>query len=464
MTVPTTTSAVVYTATGTDAEYPFTWQVAAAADLIVYQATSAGALTLLELDTDYAVSGVRVFTGGNITLTAGNLTAGYLLFIASDPLEVQLLLLQQGAAFNPADLMNALDLLTRMVQATRRVANNSLQIPLVESLDGFVTTFPTAANRANSLPYFDENGDLTILDAGGLSPILTAGNYIVDTFTASATPGAGLFVPGTTTTLTLSQAPGTVNNAFVSFDAADQLVSTLSLSGTSITFDAPIPFGVQKVQVRQAGVLPINTPANNSVSTATIQDGAVTAAKMAPDSVSTGNVIDASITLVKLNSDVTSYIAAQIAASTEPIGSIKLWGSASIPTGWLALDGASLLRATYSTLFGVLGTTWGSADGTHFTLPDLRGRAPIGVGTGSGLSARALAATGGEETHLLTTPEMPAHTHANTFAGHSTTGGSTGYSEAAPTTPSLNTGSTGGGGAHNNMQPFAAINFIVRAL
>lgn len=54
------------------------------------------------------------------------------------------------------------------------------------------------------------------------------------------------------------------------------------------------------------------------------------------------------------------------------------------PSGYLVCDGASLLRSSYATLFGVIGTTFGSVDGTHFNVPDLRGRTAVGVGAGVG--------------------------------------------------------------------------------
>jgi len=58
-------------------------------------------------------------------------------------------------------------------------------------------------------------------------------------------------------------------------------------------------------------------------------------------------------------------------AGIPPIGSIICWTTATPPTGWISADGSSLLRAgTYAALFAVIGTTFGAADGTHFTLPN----------------------------------------------------------------------------------------------
>lgn len=83
-----------------------------------------------------------------------------------------------------------------------------------------------------------------------------------------------------------------------------------------------------------------------------------------------------------------AYVDAAVAAATAsliaPVGSIKMHGGSAVPTGWLECNGAAVSRTTYSALFAVYGTTWGVGDGTTtFNLPDLRGRSPIGIGTGN---------------------------------------------------------------------------------
>jgi len=146
-----------------------------------------------------------------------------------------------------------------------------------------------------------------------------------------------------------------------------------------------------------------------------------------------------------------------------PAGAIIPYISETEPSGWLKCDGTAVSRTTYSSLFAVVGTAFGSGDGsTTFNLPDLRGRTVIGSGTGSGLTARTLAATGGAETHILSISEMPAHTHSYSnqpFMQDSTSGGDT---RPAGSNSSYTTGSTGGGAAHNNMQPFLVLNYMIK--
>lgn len=139
-------------------------------------------------------------------------------------------------------------------------------------------------------------------------------------------------------------------------------------------------------------------------------------------------------------------------------------GSTSPDVRWLLCDGSSVLRADYPDLFTVVGTVYGAADGTHFNLPDLRGRTPIGAGSGPGLTPRSIGDSFGEETHVLTIGELASHVHS--------TGNSAVLGTSAP--PPLDalgpnpfpavTGSTGNDDPHNNMQPSLAINYLIVAL
>lgn len=142
-----------------------------------------------------------------------------------------------------------------------------------------------------------------------------------------------------------------------------------------------------------------------------------------------------------------------------PIGTIIDYGASSLPSGYLACDGSAVSRSTYADLYTAIGTTWGVGDGsTTFNVPDLRGRTAIGSGTGSGLTARTLAGTGGAETHQLTVTEMPSHVHGGVIrnAGSNLSGG-------AAIGVGGNTTSAGGDGAHNNMQPFSVVTKAIKA-
>lgn len=171
------------------------------------------------------------------------------------------------------------------------------------------------------------------------------------------------------------------------------------------------------------------------------------------------------------------------------VGRIDIYAGGTIPPiGWLLCNGSAISRATYADLFAAIGTAWGAGNGTTtFNIPDLRGKAPIGAGTGSGLTARTLGATNiGEETHLLTVSEIASHNHTQNAHHHKvdetpTVSEASGFgipastatfqdramvhsvalpTDSEDTTPTNN--ASGGGGTHNNMQPSAVVNFIIR--
>ena len=85
-------------------------------------------------------------------------------------------------------------------------------------------------------------------------------------------------------------------------------------------------------------------------------------------------------------------------ASQPFVGEIYLMGCNFAPPGFFTCEGELLSIATYTTLFELIGTTYGGNGTTTFSLPDLRGRVPVGMGTGSGLSNYVIGQQGGTET------------------------------------------------------------------
>jgi microcystin-dependent protein len=151
-----------------------------------------------------------------------------------------------------------------------------------------------------------------------------------------------------------------------------------------------------------------------------------------------------------------------------PVGSISLFAGATAPNGWLICDCSAVSRTTYANLFSVIGTTYGAGDGsTTFNIPDIQNRVPVGLNF-SDTDFDTLGKTGGEKEHRLTINEIPSHNHntvsmcsfpegvANSRTGY-------GYNEVALNKSSYgNTvGNTGGGQAHNNLQPYIVMNYII---
>lgn len=167
---------------------------------------------------------------------------------------------------------------------------------------------------------------------------------------------------------------------------------------------------------------------------------------------------------------------------TNPAGSVQAFAGSSAPSGWVLCDGATYdgTQQAYTALWGVIGTTYGGTGQSAFKVPDARGRAVIGAGQGTGLTNRVLATIGGAETHTLTTAEMPAHAHGVTDSGHSHSTGIYGQGggpvvgtwvtangQGSPAQTSTDgTGisiqNAGSGSAHANMQPWMALNAIIK--
>lgn len=178
-------------------------------------------------------------------------------------------------------------------------------------------------------------------------------------------------------------------------------------------------------------------------------------------------------------------------------GGMDYWGT-SVPHSSFAFPaGQAVSRSTYSTLFDMIGTTHGSGDGsTTFNLPDKTGRvsamkeatATRLTSTYFGGTSTQIGATGGSESNTLTSSQIPAHSHPNTLtdpghghplnpnpSGFSGSGGNGGAAGSAGISSAIvgnnttgitinNANNTGGGGAHNNVQPTIVCNYILRII
>ena len=156
-----------------------------------------------------------------------------------------------------------------------------------------------------------------------------------------------------------------------------------------------------------------------------------------------------------------------------PVGAMLIWLTDTAPNGWLLCYGQEISRSTYARLFALIGTTFGIGDGsTTFDLPDLRGRLPLGQDDMGGVSANrvtnaqadTIGGSAGAENHTLLTAEMPAHTHTvpDWVGGGADGAGRSLASQIDRDVNIVNTGSKGGGGAHNNVQPYLTTNYIIK--
>ena len=149
-----------------------------------------------------------------------------------------------------------------------------------------------------------------------------------------------------------------------------------------------------------------------------------------------------------------------LASYAMPTGSVTAFAGSSAPTNFLLCDGAAVSRSTYAELFALISTTYGVGDGsTTFNLPNLKGRMPVGRDA-TQTEFDVLSETGGAKTVTLTNAQLPALVDNAGFPvdvfGLAPTAGPTGFYYRGSTS------AIGGGQAHNNLQPYIVLNYIIK--
>lgn len=202
----------------------------------------------------------------------------------------------------------------------------------------------------------------------GLS-VKTVGDTVVISASGQNPSKTSFISNGSTTTWPVNDAKSiNANNYRVTIDGVVQepLVD-YTINGSNIVFsDAPPLSGnvvvVSNNLVRAYDIIP--------------SDGSVTTNKLALSAVTTATINNGAVTFEKL---VTTLQQALL-----PAGAVQPFAMNVAPSGWLAANGSAVSRTTYAALFAAIGTTYGSGDGsTTFTLPDLRGYFIRGTGTNS---------------------------------------------------------------------------------
>ena len=406
-------------------------------DINVIVTSAAGSDTTLTRGTGtgtFAVTGTAVddgFSGGNITLGDTYSDSSTKFTIFRDIAVVRTSDFPTSGPFNIAALNTELDKIFAIEQELETKIARTLK--LTDSDSAASAILPTATTRANKYLAFDSSGDPTVL-AGTSAPLSTVDSAQL------------------------------VDGAVIASKMAADSVATSSLQNDSVSADKIADDAVGQDQI-----------ANNAVGTDQIADSAVTSAKLSSDAAFTA-------------------------------GMLMPYAGTSAPTGWLLAYGQEISRTTYASLYAAIGTTYGVGNGSStFNLPDLRGRVIAGqddmggvsgnrlTNQTGGLDGDALGATGGSETHTLTTSQLAAHTHnisSMTVYGWSGGGGSGGGQSAAGLqygtvsdasgTTSLQattnaTASSGGTGnhtasianagsdsPHNNVQPTIILNYIIK--
>ncbi|MAK97528.1 MAG: hypothetical protein CL996_08580 [Euryarchaeota archaeon] len=193
------------------------------------------------------------------------------------------------------------------------------------------------------------------------------------------------------------------------------------------------------------------------------------------------------------------------------VGTILPWSNSTLPSGYLNCDGTAVSRSTYSALFAIIGTDYGSGNGSStFNLPDLQDKVPVGVSGSKTVASSGGAATvtptgsitinaltpsgtitGSTGNHTLSSGQLPSHSHSQ---DHGRKYGSFDFSNSGYFIDNgiyylanmVNTGSVGGNAAHSHslsasfsgssvtptgstsinavstLQPYVAIKFMIK--
>jgi len=167
--------------------------------------------------------------------------------------------------------------------------------------------------------------------------------------------------------------------------------------------------------------------------------------------------------------------------SDQYIAEIRVFGFNFAPVDWAQCNGQTMAISQNTTLFQLIGTTYGGNGTSTFNLPNLQDRTAVGMGTGPGLQNWQLGEVFGEANHTLLVTEVPQHTHqaaaatvpaiadfraapvATSYLGRTTKTHVNAYSSSAPNTTLAPTtiSLTGGSQPHNNIQPVQVLNYCI---
>jgi microcystin-dependent protein len=238
-------------------------------------------------------------------------------------------------------------------------------------------------------------------------------------------------------------------------------------TGDGVLFPDPSSSGDYNVVIYPNGEQP--TSSNAEIVRVTARSTDTMTITREQESSSARTIVEGDVVMLGITAKVVSDIQ-DTAESAVVAGIISMYGGSTAPTGYLLCDGSAVSRSTYSDLYTAIGTTYGTGDGsTTFNVPNLKGKVPVGYNSAD-TSFDALGETGGAKTHTLTIAEMPDHDHGLNRA-YGGTGFKIPYDDPYSGWGMVDGGGSspidvikdeGGGEAHNNLQPYIVLNYIIR--
>jgi microcystin-dependent protein len=229
------------------------------------------------------------------------------------------------------------------------------------------------------------------------------------------------------------------SNAVTTSQVSDAAITNSKLAANAVTATQIVDATITSTKIAAgtitagnlaAGAVTSTAILDSTIASADIADSAVTTAKIADGTIASADIADSTITGGKIAASTIplSALVAAVQNALVPPGTIVAYGGTTAPAGWLLCDGTSIVRADYASLYTAIGNAFGTASGTTFNLPDLRGRFLRGwdnaVGRDPDRALRYAMNTGGNTGDSIGSLEFDAnrqHAHTTSFitAGYS---------------------------------------------
>lgn len=475
---------IQYTANGSVTVFAYPFPIFENSDLMVY-------LDDVLQTSGYTVSGAGASGGGSVTFSAAPGDGVIVTLARLVPIE-RTTDFQEGGAFRANVINEELDRIVCMAQQLREELARTVKRPPTSTSDASLDLPDPIAGRALK---FAADGALTL---SALDPDTAAD--AAEAFASAAATSAGVASAGAATATTkAAEASGAADLAVAAEANVAAIAASLPLmNGDGINADHQVALSengwvfeatsaAQAIVVTlprsDAALHPEDAEAGFSVIVQRKGANTVTVIPHPDDPATVAGVAsyvipDGAGARFTLNEtpDPNNWIVTPFGAAVgdaTPVGQIVAFALSTAPLGWLECSGTAVSRTVYPDLFAAIGTTYGDGDGsTTFNLPNMVDRMPIG---GGGLYD--LSTTGGEAAHVLTAAEMPAHNHIEGFAfqsGRSPSYGSNTagvtcsqhagtYADGTSKAPNALTSTSGSGAAHNNLPPYVAVLYCIKA-
>jgi microcystin-dependent protein len=308
---------------------------------------------------------------------------------------------------------------------------------------------------------------LNLLDNNGVLNLSLAFSVAANALTAAAKQCDGSTDPTAASPSVIAMRSATASSAAITRLNITSALSLVVPSGTALGHSSAVQGELFWYVINNAGTAELAVSTKNFGKSGIVSTTAISGGNSATAMYSTTARSNVPFVRVAKTLDTQTVAGTWAAAPSSatvhietniPIGAVVDFSGSVLPNGYVWPNGQNLSRTTYAALFAVLGTVYGTGDGsTTFGTPDLRGRVIAGKDDMGGSSANrltspinggTLGAAGGAESHTLVTGEIPVHSHGVTDPTHNHTQNAHNHGVTDPT--------------HNHTQNAHSHTFVVK--